>query len=104
LQSHNKVICGQKIKNLRSNFLTTIPNSLTTDRGRSVATLCSLRLTQEREVYMARLLVHRLYKFVMVLTLFVSVGMAALLFRHYSAPQAAEIPSASGHGELPLMW
>ena len=26
---------------------------------------------------MARLLVHRLYKFVMVLTLFVSVGMAA---------------------------
>ena len=59
---------------------------------------------QKREVYMARLLVHRLYKFVLVLTLFVSVGMAVLLFRHYSAPQAAEIPSASGHGELPLMW
>jgi hypothetical protein len=53
---------------------------------------------------MARLLIHRLYKFVLVLTLFVSVGTAALLFRHYSAPQAAEIPSASGHGELPLMW
>ena len=45
MQSHNKVICGQKIKNLRSNFLTTIPNSLTTDRGRSVAMLRSLRLT-----------------------------------------------------------
>ena len=45
MQSHNKVICGQKIKNLRSNFLTTIPNSLTTDRGRSVALLRSLRLT-----------------------------------------------------------
>ena len=53
---------------------------------------------------MARLLIHRLYKFVLVLTLFVSVGMTVLLFRHYSAPQAAEILSASGHGELPLMW
>lgn len=70
-----------------------------------MAALRSLRLAfKKREVYMARLLVHRLYKFVLVLTLFVSVGMAALLFRHYSAPQAAEIPSASGHGELPLMW
>ncbi len=70
-----------------------------------MAPLCSLRLTfKKREVYMARLLVHRLYKFVLVLTLFVSVGMTVLLFRHYSAPQAAEIPSASGHGELPLMW
>jgi hypothetical protein len=53
---------------------------------------------------MARLLVHRLYKLVLALTLFVSVGMAVLLFRHYSAPQAAEVPSVSGHGELPLMW
>jgi hypothetical protein len=49
LQSHNKVICGQKIKNLSSNFLTTIPNSPTTDRGPSVAMLCSLRLTFKKE-------------------------------------------------------
>jgi hypothetical protein len=53
---------------------------------------------------MARLLVRRLYKFALVLTLFMSVGMTVLLLRHYSAPQAAEMPSASGHGELPLMW
>jgi hypothetical protein len=38
----------------------------------------------------------------------VSVGVAGLLLSHShfrSAPQAAEIPSASGHtGGLPLVW
>jgi hypothetical protein len=67
--------------------------------------LCSLRLTFKKgEFYMARLLMHLLYNFALVLTLCVSVGVAVLVLRHYSAPQAAEIPSGSGHGELPLTW
>jgi hypothetical protein len=53
---------------------------------------------------MARLLMHLLYNFALVLTLCVSVGVTVLVLRHYSAPQAAEIPSGSSHGELPLTW
>jgi hypothetical protein len=45
---------------------------------------------------------------VLVLALCVSVGVAGLLLSHShfrSAPQAAEIPSASGHtGGHPLVW
>ena len=70
--------------------------------------LCSLRPTFKREVYMARLFLHPWYNFALVLALCVSVGIAVLLLSHaqyWSAPQAAEIPSASGHtGELPLLW
>jgi hypothetical protein len=53
---------------------------------------------------MARLPMHLLYNFALVLTLCVSVDVAVLVLRHYSAPHAAEIPSGSGHGELPLTW
>ena len=57
---------------------------------------------------MARLLIHPLYNFAWILALCVSVGVAGLLLSHShfcSAPQAAEIPSPSGHtGELPLLW
>jgi hypothetical protein len=57
---------------------------------------------------MARLLIHPLYNFALVLALCVSVGVAGLLLSHSqyrSAPQAAEIPSASGPaGGLPLLW
>jgi hypothetical protein len=44
----------------------------------------------------------------LVLALSACVGVAGLLWSHAhfrSAPQAAEIPSASGHtGGLPLVW
>jgi hypothetical protein len=57
---------------------------------------------------MTHLLIHRLYNFALVLALGVGVGVAALVLRHshfHSAPQAAEIPSASDHtGELPPVW
>ena len=57
---------------------------------------------------MTRLFIHPLYNFALILALCVSVGIAVLLLsqsQYWSAPQAAEIPSASGHtGELPLLW
>jgi hypothetical protein len=57
---------------------------------------------------MTRLLIHPLYNFALVLALCVSVSVTGLLLSHShfcSAPQAAEVPSASGHtGELPLVW
>jgi hypothetical protein len=65
-------------------------------------------MTNKGDVYMTRLLIHPLYNFVLVLALCVSVGVAGFLLSHshfFSAPQAAEVPSASGHtGELPLVW
>jgi hypothetical protein len=73
-----------------------------------VAMLCSMRPTFKREVYMARLFLRPLYNFALVLALCVSVGIAVFLLSHsqyWSAPQAAEIPSPSGHtGELPPLW
>jgi hypothetical protein len=73
-----------------------------------VAMLCSLRPAFKGEVYMARLLIHPLYNSALILALCVSVGVVGLLLSHSqycSAPQAAEIPSASGHtGELPRLW
>ena len=56
---------------------------------------------------MTRSRIHVLYNFALILALCVSIGVALLLLSesHFcSMPQAAEIPSASGHGELPLMW
>jgi hypothetical protein len=57
---------------------------------------------------MTRSLIHPLYYFALMLALCVSVGVAGLLLSHshfFSAPEAAEIPSPSGHtGELPLLW
>ncbi len=53
---------------------------------------------------MARFPMRLLYNFALVLTLCVSVGVAVVVLHHYSAPQAAEIPSDSGHGGLPLTW
>jgi hypothetical protein len=57
---------------------------------------------------MTRLLIHPLYYFALMLALCVSVGVAGLLLSHahfFSAPEAAEIPSPSGHtGELPPLW
>jgi hypothetical protein len=65
-------------------------------------------MTNKGDVYMTRLLIHPLYNFVLVLALCVSVGVAGFLLTHshfFSAPQAAEVPSASGHtGELPPVW
>jgi hypothetical protein len=69
--------------------------------------LCSLRLTFIGEIYMTRLLIHPIYNFALVVALCVGVAVVGLLLSHshfYSAPQAAEVPSASGHGELPLVW
>jgi hypothetical protein len=57
---------------------------------------------------MARLLIHPLYNFALILALCASVGVAVLLLdrsHFWSAPQAAETPSPSGHtGELPMLW
>ena len=57
---------------------------------------------------MTRLLIRPLYYFALMLALCVSVGVAGLLLSHphfFSAPEAAEIPSPSGHtGELPPLW
>lgn len=57
---------------------------------------------------MTRLLIHPLYYFALMLALCVSVGVAGLLLSYshfFSAPEAAEIRSPSGHtGELPLLW
>jgi len=57
---------------------------------------------------MARLHIRPLYNFALILALCVSLGVAGLLLSHshfFSAPEAAEIPSPSGHtGELPLLW
>jgi hypothetical protein len=59
-------------------------------------------------VYMARLRIHLLYNFALILALCVSIGVALLLLSdsHFcSMPQAAEIPSASGlTGQLLLLW
>jgi hypothetical protein len=56
---------------------------------------------------MARWL-HSWYNFTLVLALCVTVGIAVLVLSHsqyWSAPEAAEIPSAFGHtGELPPLW
>jgi hypothetical protein len=50
---------------------------------------------------MARLHIHLLYNFLLILALCVSIGVVLFLL----SPQAAEIPSASGHiGHLPLLW
>jgi hypothetical protein len=57
---------------------------------------------------MARLHIRPLYNFALILALCASVGVALILlsYSHFWAmPQAAEIPSASGHtGQLPLLW
>jgi hypothetical protein len=57
---------------------------------------------------MARLFLHSWYNFALVLALCVTVGIAVLVLSHsqyWSAPEAAEIPSPSGHiGELPPLW
>jgi hypothetical protein len=70
--------------------------------------LCSPGVTFIGEVYMTRLLTHPIYNFALVVALCLGVGVVGFLLSHshfYSAPQAAEVPSASGHiGELPLAW
>jgi hypothetical protein len=57
---------------------------------------------------MALLLLHRFFNFALILALCASIGVAVLLLNHphfRSAPQAAEVPSISGHtGGLPLLW
>jgi hypothetical protein len=57
---------------------------------------------------MARLHIRPLYNFALILALCASIGVALLLLSYphfWAMPQAAEIPSASGHtAQLPLLW